>query len=75
MAILRSSPNNATSLFDGVFYFFQRPQEMYGPNAPIPPPITPSDFEVAEQVATVFDDVVYNETGSGNDGQLVVTQI
>ena len=41
------------------------------PSPPAPPTFT---FEVAEQVAAVFDNIIYNETGGGNDGQLVVTE-
>lgn len=74
MGVLRASPENAASLFADVFYFFQRPHQMYGPNAPIPPPPTAPDFELAEQTVGVFDEVIYDETGSGNDGQIVVTQ-
>lgn len=34
---------------------------------PIPPTI---DKEVVEEVATVFDNLIYNETGGGNDGRV-----
>lgn len=74
MGVLRAGPSNPASLFEDVFYFFQRPQELYGPNAPLPPPPTPPDKELAEQTTGVFDNVIYNETGSGNDGDIVVTQ-
>lgn len=73
MGVLRSGPSNAASLFEDVFYFFDRPQELYGPNAPLPPPPAAPDKELAEQTLGVFDMVVYNETGSGNDGDIVVT--
>lgn len=37
-----------------------------------PPPLF--DFEVIEEVATVFDNMIYNESGGGNDGQVAVIE-
>jgi len=74
MTRLARSPQNAAALDDEYHYYFERPQEVFGPGAPIPPPPTIPDFEIIEEVATVFDNMIYNETGGGNDGQVVVTQ-
>lgn len=61
-------------LFDQIFHwYFPRPQAPFGFDSGTPPPPT-EDFEVAEQTAAVFDDLIYNETGGGNDGQIVVTK-
>ncbi len=54
-------------------YYFNRPQKLF--SDPTPPPPSVVDHELAEQVASVFDDVIYNETGGGNDGQIAVTVI
>ena len=74
MTKLGRSPQNAVSLAETHHYYFERPQEVFGPNAPIPPPLNIPTFEVAEQTAAVFDNIIYNESGGGNDGQVVVTQ-
>ncbi len=75
MGTLSRAPQNATAFFDRHHYYFERPQEVYGPNAPVPPPPTAPDMELAEQVLGVFDNVIYNESGGGNDGGIVVTQL
>lgn len=54
-------------------YYFNPPQMLFSdPTPPAPPSFT---FEVAEQTVGVFDNIIYNETGGGNDGQIVVTEI
>lgn len=73
MSSSRGSSERATLLEELWTTIFNPPQEIFGGDIQ-PPPITPSDFEVAEQVASVFDDIIYDETGGGNDGQVVVTQ-
>ncbi len=55
------------------YYYLARPNKLF--SDPTPPPPSAVDHELAEQVAAVFDNVIYNETGGGNDGQLVVTVI
>ncbi len=65
-------PQQATQFDNNHYYFLPRPQALFGGDTGTPPIV--EDFEVAEQVAAVFDNVIYNESGGGDDGQLVVTQ-
>lgn len=73
MRTLRKSPNNPTALLENHYWYFQRPQQVFGPGAPIPPGPPDPDFEVAEQVATVFDNIIHNDTVAPN--QVVVTKL
>ncbi len=74
MTRLRNSdaPQDVGSPSIDFYWFFPRPQMLFSdPTPPAPPTFT---FEVAEQTVGVFDNIIYNETGGGNDGQLVVTE-
>jgi hypothetical protein len=73
MTAIRNSPLDAVSLFENHFYFFHRPQLVFGTSAGIPAPGV-TDFEIAEQTVGVFDNIIYNQTGGGDDGQVVVTK-
>lgn len=73
MSTYDESPQEATNFYQDHYYYFNRPHEAYGSKSDVPPPPT-ADFEVIEEVATVFDNLIYNETGGGNDGQVVITQ-
>jgi len=69
------NPPQLASQFDiDHYYFFPRPQTPFGGDAGTPPPPV-LDFEIIEEVASVFDNMIYNESGGGNDGQVVVTKI
>lgn len=54
-------------------YYFPMPQRFFPESTPPAPPTF--TFEVAEQTVGVFDNIIYNESGGGNDGQIVVTEI
>lgn len=53
-------------------YEYGRPQTLFNVQPPLPPGI---DNELIEEVAGVFDNMIYNETGSGNDGQVQISSI
>lgn len=75
MTRLRNSdaPQDVGSPSIDYYWFFARPQMLFSDPSPPPPPTF--IFEVAEQTVGVFDDIIYDETGSGNDGQIVVTNV
>lgn len=73
MTVLRKSPANPAILIEDHYYYFDRPQHVFGPNAPIPPPPPSADFEVAEQTTGVFDNIIHNDSIAPN--QIVVTQL
>lgn len=67
----RFRPQFATALGFSPVYFFDRPQQVFGPAGFTPPPAI-SDFEVAEQTTGVFDNIIHNDETAPN--QIVVTQ-
>lgn len=60
-------------LFDQIFHwYFPRPQLFFGPDTGSPPP--PKEFvELVEETTGVFENMIYNETGGGNDGNVIIT--
>jgi len=71
MGANRFRPQFATALGFSPPWFFDRPQQVFGPIGFAPPPAI-SDFEVAEQTAAVFDNIIHNDQAAPN--QVVVTQ-
>lgn len=55
-------------------YFFSVPNKLFPGTSPAPPPAV-LDFELVEETVGVFQNLIYNESGGGNDGQIVVTNV
>lgn len=53
-------------------YYFTMPQNLFQDSTPPPPGIV--DVEIIEETTGVFDKLIYDETGGGNDGFIAITK-
>jgi len=68
--VTQNRPHNVTVLTVTRVYELGRPQHVFGPTNDFAPP--EFDNELIEEVATVFDNLIYDESGGGNDGFVLI---
>ncbi len=69
---ISNRPQQVTALTVSKDYEIGRPQSPFVIQPPLPPGF---DDELIEEVAGVFDNMIYNETGSGNDGKVLISTV